>query len=151
MVLQITKPKTARPVTAPDHSRIFEHAQVTAADLRDAAFDASAKHIPRDCQRLQSLRGLAAQNPRLPVERDMFDVADPDPGLIQAELQGVMRESAVMLDAREPLLLGGGDQLAVTDQRSRRIAKRGQPQNICHISYFIFHIPYVMCHMAYGI
>src|SRR6266542_3537262 len=117
VVLQITKPKTAGPVTPPDHPRVFEHAQVTVADLRDAAIDARAEHIHRDGQRLQSLRGLAAQNPRLPVERNVFDIADPDPGLIQTELQGVIRKPAVMLDARETLLLGGGDQLAVTDQR----------------------------------
>src|SRR5262249_10078903 len=86
VVLQISETKTARPVAPPDHSRIFEHAQVTLADLRDAAIDARAKHIPRDGQRLQSLRGLATQNPRLPIERNMFDIADLDPRLIQAEL-----------------------------------------------------------------
>src|SRR5262245_58317479 len=99
VVLQITEPKAARPVTLPDHSRIFEHAQVALADLRDAPINTRAKHGWRNSQRLQGLRGLVAQNPGLPVERDVFDITEFDTGPIQAELQGVMRESAVMFDA----------------------------------------------------
>src|SRR5215475_7839608 len=88
VVLQISEPKAARPVTPPDHSRIFEHAQVALADLRDAPINARAKHGWRNSQRLQSLRGLVTQNPGLPVERDVFDIAEFDTGPIQAELQG---------------------------------------------------------------
>ena len=48
---------------------------------------------------------------RLVVERDMVDLAERDAALRQAIGERVMRETRIVLLAREALLLGGGDDL----------------------------------------
>src|SRR5690242_1951809 len=55
------------------------------------------------------------------IDRDAVDVAQPDAGFSQAVRRRLRRKAGAMLDAAEALFLGGGDQHAVAQQRSRGI------------------------------
>jgi hypothetical protein len=57
----------------------------------------------------------------LVVERDPVDILGPHLREIQAEADGVHRKRRIVLLAREAFFLGRGDDLAVHDQRSRRV------------------------------
>src|SRR5207237_8578223 len=54
---------------------------------------------------------------RLLVEDYVVEVARAQLGLGQAEVDGLARERGVVLLSREALFLGGGDELAVDEQR----------------------------------
>ena len=53
------------------------------------------------------------------------------PGGLETELDRELRESEIMLDAREAFFLGGGDQLAVPEEsRGGIVIKTGQAQDV---------------------
>ena len=59
------------------------------------------------------------------IERDVIHVGKLNACLAQAIGDGLGGKSRPMLDAAEPLLLGGRDQLAVAHQRSGRVGVKG--------------------------
>src|SRR6185436_12297081 len=115
VMLEIVKPKVARPEVLPELARIAEHSEVALTDLIDPAIDPGAKHVARDGRRLDRLHCLVAQDPWLPVEGHVRDVSDADAGLVQAVLNGAKRKAAVVLDARKALLFRSRNDLAVVD------------------------------------
>jgi hypothetical protein len=58
---------------------------------------------------------------RLVVEGDVIDLVEPDAALGQAVLDRFLGKARIVLLAREPLFLGGGEKLAVGDQRGRAV------------------------------
>ena len=67
---------------------------------------------------------------RLVVEGDPIDLVEVDPPFLQAVRERVLGEGGIVLLAREPLLLGGGDELAVHQQRGRAVVvERRQAEN----------------------
>src|SRR4028119_663119 len=89
--------KLARPEMFADTARVLEHAEIAVAHLRDAAINPRLEHVARNQRSLQSLHRLVAQNPGLPVVADVFDIGDFDVRVIEAELDGVVGEAAVVL------------------------------------------------------
>ena len=68
---------------------------------------------------------------RLVVERDVVDPVEIGAAFAQAILDRVLGEGGIVLLAREPLLLRGGDELAVGDQRSRAVViERRQAEDL---------------------
>ncbi len=60
----------------------------------------------------------------------MVDLVEPDARRRQAVLDGVPGEPGIVLLAGEALLLGGGDDPAVVEQRGRAVViERGQTEN----------------------
>src|SRR5205085_11203258 len=88
------------------------------------------EHVARDETRLDRLQRLVAQDPRLPIEADVGDVLDCDAGFVEAILHRLVGEAAVMFAAREALLFGGGDDLAVACERRGWMAVRGSPKGV---------------------
>ena len=68
---------------------------------------------------------------RLVVERDVIQVIRGDASLAKAERRGRFRKAMVVLLAREPFFLRGGDDLAVADQAGGGVViERGQTQDV---------------------
>ncbi len=68
------------------------------------------------------------------VEDRVIQVSGLDPGALQTELDGMMGEAEVMLDAAEAFLFGGGNQLTVLQQGGRGVVVvAGDSQDI-HVS-----------------
>ena len=68
---------------------------------------------------------------RLLVKDDVFQVARRDARLLQTEFSRQLGEAIVMLNPREALFHGGGDQLAIFQQCGGRVmVKGGDAQNI---------------------
>jgi hypothetical protein len=68
---------------------------------------------------------------RLVVERHQIEIGGAQSALAQAVLHGARGESGVVLLAGEPLLLGGGHELAVHQETRRAIViERGYSQHV---------------------
>src|SRR5262245_17268135 len=68
---------------------------------------------------------------RLLVEDDVVEVSRGESTLLEAELDRSFGETRIMLLPRESLLLGGGDQTTVVDQRCRGVVvEAGNPENL---------------------
>ena len=81
-----------------------------------------AENLPGLRIGLQHGRQIAVElAERLLVEDHVVDVGALDASAFQAELDGLVREVEVVLDAREALFFGGGDQLAVPQQGRRGV------------------------------
>ena len=59
------------------------------------------------------------------VVGDAVDLIDPDPPRLQAEAERLNRQPRVVLDPREPLLLGRRHQHPVAQQAARRFVEEG--------------------------
>ena len=66
---------------------------------------------------------------RLVVERNLIDLVETDAGLFEAVVNGAMRESRVVLLAREALFLGGRNDLAIAhERRGAVVVERGDAE-----------------------
>lgn len=76
---------------------------------------------------------LADVRPRIAGDGDVVELLGAQPALLEAPRSREAWESGDMLDSVEPFFLGGGDQLAVDDERCRSIAVIGiQAENCRH-------------------
>src|SRR5207237_2653044 len=73
---------------------------------------------------LEGQRGVVVVDDRLQVSR-------ANAAFLEAVVDGLVRKAAVVLDPREALLLGGGDDLAVTNEtRGGVVIEARQPQDV---------------------
>ena len=78
-----------------------------------------------------SLEDALELEERLVVEADEVDLVDGDPLGVETERDGVARERRVALHAREPLLLGSGDDGAVLEQAGGAVViESGDPEDV---------------------
>src|SRR5687768_4888083 len=130
MMFQIMELEIRRPEMLTQPPRMLEHPQVALAHLRQAAVRPGLEHIARDKGRLRRLHRLVPQYPRLPIMPDVLHIFQHDTGVVEAELNGFVGESAMVLFARKALFFHGGDQFAVFYQRRRRISKCREAENV---------------------
>src|SRR4051794_14143050 len=97
VVFQEMEFEFARPEMLPNVVGIPQHARITVAHLNNAACDPRLEHVWRHGKGLQGLHYLLPQDPGLPVQADMRDLGDTDPGLVEAILHGLERKADVML------------------------------------------------------
>src|SRR5206468_5456436 len=63
--------------------------------------------------------------PRVAADRDVVELGGGQPGVRETPGGRERGEAGAVLDAVEALLLGGGDELAVDDERGRSVAVKG--------------------------
>ncbi len=84
--------------------------------------------------RVATLRSFAAEvRPRVTADRDVVELPRVEPGVLEAPARRERGKAGAVLDPVEPLLLGGGHEHAVDDERRRRIPViRVQPEDRGH-------------------
>ena len=95
-----------------------EHRQVMAANLARTASGTGLEETPAPEGDAQRVSDAVPEDPRSPIEGDVVDPVDADPGLLQAIGGRVRGKADVVLLPRKPLLLGAGDDLSVPDEGS---------------------------------
>ena len=70
---------------------------------------------------------------RLVVEGNVIDAAEPRSGVLQAVGNGVGREARIVFPAGEALLLGGGGDTAILDERRGAIVIEGRDAEDAHL------------------
>ena len=76
---------------------------------------------------------------RLLVKRDVIQVADFDAAFAEAVFDGLGGEGGIVFFAREPFLLGGGDNLAIANQARGAVVVKSRKAEDVHpllIAYF---------------
>ena len=79
--------------------------------------------IAQASRRLDDLR--AEVRARIAADRDVIELPRADPGVLQAPRRRERREAGDVLDAAEPFLLRGRDELAVEDEGGRGVTVVG--------------------------
>src|SRR5207249_11040745 len=62
---------------------------------------------------------------RLAIDRDVIDVAEVDPGFVEAVADRLGGQAGPMFDATKPLFLGGGNEFAIAHEAGGRVAVIG--------------------------
>ncbi len=129
-MVEVMHSKVARTESTPKKPRVAEHPRVASAQLARTPTHSRPEHGRGHGQRPHRLQQLAADDPGLPVERDVLHVAQHDPCLPQAMLDGVVWKAAVVLAPGEALLFDSRDHVAIADQRGSGVTERGQAEDV---------------------
>jgi hypothetical protein len=70
---------------------------------------------------------------RFPIDRDMVDIGDLEPGFPQTIIDRLRRQTGPMFDPAKPLLFRGSNDLAIDDQTSRGISVISVKTQDCHL------------------
>jgi hypothetical protein len=132
MVLEVMELEVAGSEPVTEYLRVPKHPQVAFAHLTNATIHPSLKHRTRAGKRLHRLHCLVTEYPGLPVQGDVIDVLQSDAGLGEAVVHCLERKTDMVLLSGEPLFLDGRHDLAVADQSGRRVAERGQSEDVSH-------------------
>ena len=114
----------------PSRDALLLQIQTLCCDSRQIAHAApvsqTVPHEPEAGPVLESKQGPADHiGARVPRDGEVFDFSGRNPRHFQACADGIARESRPVLDSPEPLLLHGGNELAVAEQDSGDIAVVG--------------------------
>ncbi len=107
------------------------------------------RRVAQPADRLDDLRREVRA--RVAPDGDVLERARIDPGLLHAPRGRERREAGDVLDTTEPLLLRGGDELSVDDERGRSVTVKGvQTQNCGHECDDVIRVVRRRCACATG-
>jgi hypothetical protein len=83
----------------------------------------------------EELQTAQVVDARLAIDRDVLDIGHANAAGLETVLDGLGWQAGPVLDATEPLFLGGRDELAVLEQARRRVAVVGVKSQNDHCEF----------------